>query len=202
MAIDTAKIKAALPKESGLGRRSVIRNRPDVHDVVLDVVLKRRTLTDIAKRCGVTTASLDRFRSKFITPEVQKLCLVMDQEQAANALDEKVNEGQDEIQNGLRLVIKEQREIYALIKAKIGEGRDIEDLAPALAQLLRDMGQSLDRLTKAYSALQAKTTIITPIQESPEWAKLSDVLFSTFQAYPEAFAAFQALAKEKRLRLG
>jgi len=198
----TDKVKAALPKESGFGRRSVIRNRGDVAEVVLDICLQRRQLKEIAKRCGVSTAALDRFRQKFVTPEIQKLCIVLDQQQASEALDAEVNAGQDEIQNGLRQVIAEQREIYALIKAKVGEGRDIEDLAPALGQFLRDMGQSLDRLTKAYSALQAQTTITTPIQESPEWAKLSDVLFETFREHPEAFASFQALSKEKRLRLG
>lgn len=198
----TDRIKAALPKETGLGRRSVIRNRPDVAEVVLDICLQRRQLKDIAKRCGVTVSALDRFRAKFVTSEIQKLCLVMDQQERADALDTAVNEGQDEIQNGLRQIIKEQRDIYSQIKQKIADGRDIEDLAPALGQLLRDQGQSFERLLKSYTALKERTTIVVPIQESPEWAKLQDVLFATFAAYPEAFEAFKALSAEKRLRLG
>lgn len=196
------RIKKALPKDNEMGRRSVIRTRPDVAEVVVDVVLKRRPYLQIARRLGVTITTLDRFRAKYITPEVEKLVIVEDQQQASQSLDAEINAGQDEVQNGLRSIIKEQKEIYALIKAKVGEGRDIEDLAPALGQLLRDTGQSLERLLKSYTALKEKTTILVPIQESPEWAKLSDVLFETFREYPEAFAAFKALSAEKRLRLG
>ena len=202
MTFPTDRIKKALPKETGLGRRSVIRNRPDVAEVVLDICLQRRQLKDIAKRCGVTVSALDRFRAKFVTEEIKKLCLVLDQQVTAEALDTSVNEGQDEIQNGLRQIIKEQRDIYSQIKQKIGDGRDIEDLAPALGQLLRDQGQSFERLLKSYTALKERTTIVVPIQESPEWAKLQDVLFATFAAHPAAFEAFKELSKEKRLRLG
>ena len=202
MTFPTDRIKKALPKETGLGRRSVIRNRPDVAEVVLDICLQRRQLKDIAKRCGVTVSALDRFRAKFVTEEIRKLCLVLDQQQTAEALDTSVNEGQDEIQNGLRQIIKEQRDIYSQIKQKIGDGRDIEDLAPALGQLLRDQGQSFERLLKSYTALKERTTIVVPIQESPEWAKLQDVLFATFAAHPAAFEAFKELSTEKRLRLG
>jgi hypothetical protein len=200
--VNLERIKKALPKDNEMGRRSVIRTRADVAEVVVDVVLKRRPYLQIAKRLGVTITTLDRFRAKYITPEVEKLVIVEDQQQASQSLDAEINAGQDEVQNGLRSIIKEQKEIYALIKAKVGKGRDIEDLAPALGQLLRDTGQSLERLLKSYTALKEKTTILVPIQESPEWAKLSDVLFETFREHPEAFAAFKALSAEKRLRLG
>jgi hypothetical protein len=43
-------IRRALPKPAGQGRRPVLLMRPDVGEIVCDVVLERRTLTDIARR--------------------------------------------------------------------------------------------------------------------------------------------------------
>ena len=93
-------------------------------------------------------------------------------------------------------------ETNKLMKDKIGDGRDVEDVLPALGQLLRDQGQSFERLLKSYTALKEKTTIVLSIQESPEWAKLQDVLYAVFEDHPEAFASFRALSHEKKLRLG
>lgn len=64
------RIKAALPKEKGHGRRSTIRMRSDVAEVVVDCVLMRRPFLEIAKRCAVDIETLVRFRKKFITEEV------------------------------------------------------------------------------------------------------------------------------------
>lgn len=197
----TDKIKKALAKESGLGRRSVIRNRPDVAEVVIDCVLQRRTFADIARRCGVQSTTLDRFRNKFITPEIQKIILVHEQEAEHDQLDQTINKGQDDIQQGLRSIVKEQKELYAMMKEKIGEGRDVEDLAPALGQLLRDQGQSFERLLKSYTALKEKTTIVLSLNESPEWSKLQEVLYTVFANHPDAFESFRALSKEKKLRI-
>lgn len=197
----TDKVKKALPAESGLGRRSLIRNRADVAEVVVDCVLRRRPFGEIAKRCGVELTTLDRFRNKFITDEIKKIVLAEDQMATHDDLDEKINKGQDGIQQGLRSIIKEQKDLYKLMKDKIGDGRDVEDLAPALGQLLRDQGQSFERLLKSYTALKEKTTIVLSINESPEWAKLQEVLYAVFADHPDAFEAFRALSQERRLRI-
>ena len=197
----TDKVKKALPVETGLGRRSVIRNRPDVAEVVVDCVLRRRTFAEIAKRCGVESTTLDRFRAKFITDEVTKIVLAEDQLATHDELDQQINIGQDDIQQGLRSIVKEQKELYKLMKDKIGDGRDVEDLAPALGQLLRDQGQSFERLLKSYTALKEKTTIVLSINESPEWSKLQDVLYAVFADHPDAFDAFRTLSQERRLRI-
>ena len=192
--MDMERIKRALPKEAGGGRRSTIRMRSDVAEVVVDCVLMRRPFLEIAKRCAVDIETLVRFRKKFVTEEVKRIVLVEDQKAEANAIDTALNEGQDEIQTGLRSIIAEQKAIITTLK-------DQEDLGGALMGL-RDQAATYERLLKSYTALKERTTIVIPIQESPEWAKLQDVLFATFAAYPEAFEAFRALSKEKKLRLG
>lgn len=201
MSINMDRIKKALPVEEGLGRRSVIRNRPDVGEVVVDCVLRRRPYGEIAKRCGVTITTLDRLRAKFVTDEIKKIVTVEAERAGSEADDAVINSGQDDVQQGLRSIIREQKEIYKLMKDKIGDGRDVEDLAPALDQLLRDQGQSFERLLKSYTALKEKSTAVLSINEAPEWAVLQEVLHATFERHPEAFEAFRSLAHARKLRL-
>jgi hypothetical protein len=195
------RIKKALPAEEGMGRRSVIRNRPDVGEVIVDCVLRRRPFGEIAKRCGVTITTLDRFRAKFVTDEITRIVMAEAERADVDADNVVINKGQDDVQQGLRSIIKEQTEIYKLMKDKVGDGRDVEDLAPALGQLLRDQGQSFERLLKSYTALKEKTTVVLSINEAPEWAVLQEVLYATFEQHPEAFESFRALSQARKLRL-
>lgn len=201
MSIRMDRVLKALPKESGTGRRGVLRNRADVGEIVCDIVLGRRTLAEIGRRTGVDYETCLRFKKKYVTQELRKIILAEAQEAEQRDLDEKINEGQDDIQSGLRQIIREQRDIYSQIKQKAGDGRDIEDLAPALAQLLRDQGQSFERLLKSYTALKEKTTVVLSINESPEWSKLQEVLYLVFEEHPDAFDLFRELVHQRRLRL-
>ena len=201
MSINMDRVKKALPVEEGLGRRSVLRNRPDVGEVVVDCVLRRRPFGEIAKRCGVTITTLDRFRAKFVTDEVQKIVMAEAERAEMAADDAVINKGQDDVQQGLRSIIREQKDIYQLMKDKIGDGRDVEDLAPALGQLLRDQGQSFERLLKSYTALKEKTTVVLSINESPEWSRLQECLYVVFEAHPDAFEMFRDEVASRRLRI-
>jgi transposase-like protein len=91
MSINMAGVKAALPVESGNGRRSIVRARSDVAEIVVDCVLRRRPFLEIAQRCAVNIESLNRFRKKFITPEVEKIVLIEANKMDADQLDEQVN---------------------------------------------------------------------------------------------------------------
>lgn len=191
--MDMERIKRALPKESGQGRRSTIRMRSDVAEVVVDCVLNRRPYLEIAKRCAVDVETLVRFRKKFITEEVKRIVLVEDQKAEAAAIDTAINEGQDEIQSGLRSIIAEQKAIIATLK-------DNEDLGGALMGL-RDQAATYERLLKSYTALKERTTIVLSINENPEWSRLQNVLRAVFANHPDAFDDFQRLARQERLRL-
>jgi hypothetical protein len=203
--MDMAKIKSVLPKDgTGKGRRSVLRNRPDVGEIVCDLVLDRRTSADLARRTGVDYETVMRFKKKYLTDEVRKTILAEAQAAETTELDAKINAGQDDVQKGLHGIIAEQKEIYRLIRQKIGDGegqRDIEDVVPALAQLLRDQGQSYERLLKSYTALKDKTTVVLSINESPEWSKLQEVLYDVFEQFPDAFASFSHEVKARGIRL-
>lgn len=191
--MDMERIRRALPKEGGQGRRSTIRMRSDVAEVVVDCVLNRRPYLEIAKRCAVDVETLVRFRKKFITEEVKRIVLVEDQKAEAAAIDTAINEGQDEIQSGLRSIIAEQKAIIATLK-------DNEDLGGALMGL-RDQAATYERLLKSYTALKERTTIVLSINENPEWSRLQNVLRAVFANHPDAFDDFQRLARQERLRL-
>jgi hypothetical protein len=201
MTFNMQRVKNALPEEGPKGRRGVLRNRADVGEIVCDIVLGRRTMVDISKRTDLEYSTVQRFKEKYITDAVVKV-IMAENERAASASDDAViNKGQDDVQQGLRGIIKEQRDIYRMIKEKIADGRDVEDLAPALGQLLRDQGQSFERLLKSYTALKDKTTVVLSINESPEWSRLQEALFTVFERHPDAFATFQQEVAERRLNV-
>lgn len=202
MAINMERIKKALPVESGPGRRSVIRARSDVAEIVVDVVLRRRMIKDIAARCCVSLESLDRFRKNFITPEVEKIVLIEANKMSKDQLDKEVNEAQDDLEKGVYDILKEQKRLYRAIHQRVEDGdRDLEDALSPLMQLLRDQTKTHEALLKVYSNLKDKTTVVLSLNEHPEVAKLMDVLWVLFKTHPDAFADFQALVKEKRIAL-
>jgi hypothetical protein len=201
VSIDHERIRKALPLDLGVGRRSLIRQRPDVVEIVLDCVLRRRQFLEIAARCGVDVESVNRFRRKFITPEVEKIVLVEAQKLDAKHLDAAVNEGQDKVEGGILGVLAEQKRLYRLLHDRLSDGRDVEDLLPGLTQLLRDQTKTYEALLRTYSNLRDKTTVVLPLSEHPEVAKLMDALWVVFKLHPEAFAAFKEIAAQKRLPL-
>ena len=49
------------------GRRAIIDMRPDKQEIIKDIVLGRRTLTEIARRIGVDYTTIQRYRDVKIT---------------------------------------------------------------------------------------------------------------------------------------
>jgi len=202
MSINYDRIKDALPVESGNGRRSTIRARSDVVEVVLDCVLRRRQFKEIAQRCCVDLESLTRFRKRFITPEVEKIVLVEANKLDATSLDQEVNSAQDKIEGGIEGILKEQQRLYRTLNGMADGGSEglLEVLAPMM-QLLRDQNKSYENLLKVYSNLRDKTTIVLGLNEHPDVQKLMDVLWVVFQAHPEAFDTFRQVIEDRRIPL-
>ncbi len=202
MSMDLDRIKKALPVESGPGRRSVIRARSDVAEVVVDCVLRRRQFKEIAQRCCVSLESLDRFRKNFITEEVHKIVLVEADKMSKEELDKEVNSAQDSLEKGVHDILKEQRRLYRTLNDMATEDdRGITDVLAPMMQLLRDQTKTHEALLKVYSNLKEKTTVVLSLNEHPDVAKLMDVLWVLFQEQPHAFARFQELVAQKAIPL-
>lgn len=201
--INMDRIKKALPVESGMGRRSVIRARADVAEIVCDVVLKRRPYQEIAKRCCVDIESLNRFRKRFITDEVAKIVLVEANKMSAENLNAEVNQAQDQVEGGILGVLTEQKRLYKTLNDMAGDGTKdalMEVLGPMM-QLLRDQTKAYDGLLKVYAQLRDKTVIVQPLAEHPDIAKLMDALWVVFKLHPAAFEDFREIAKQKKIPL-
>jgi hypothetical protein len=196
------RIREALPVESGNGRRSTIRARSDVVEVVIDCVLRRRQFKEIARRCCVDLESLTRFRKRFITPEVEKIVLVEANKLDADALDQEVNAAQDKIEGGIEGILKEQKRLYRSLNGMVEDGGDnLMDVLAPMMQLLRDQNKSYENLLKVYSNLRGKTTVVLGLNEHPDVQKLMDVLWVVFQAHPEAFETFRQVVQDRRIPL-
>lgn len=188
--------------ESGNGRRSTIRARSDVVEVVLDCVLRRRQFKEIAQRCCVDLESLTRFRKRFITSEVEKIVLVEANKLDATSLDQEVNSAQDKIEGGIEGILKEQKRLYRTLNDMVAEGGDnLFDVLAPMMQLLRDQNRSYENLLKVYSNLRDKTTIVLGLNEHPDVQKLMDVLWVVFHAHPEAFDTFRQVVTDRRIPL-
>lgn len=202
MSMNMDRIKKALPVESGGGRRSIIRQRPDVAEIVADCVLRRRTFLDTAARCGVDIESVNRFRRKFITDEVEKIVLVEADKMSVDALDTEVNDAQDKIEGGINGILKEQKRLYKTLNdMAAGESNALLEVLSPMMQLLRDQNKSYENLLKVYSNLKNKTSIVLSLNEHPDVAKLMDALWVLFQEQPQAFVRFQEIVSEKKIPL-
>lgn len=201
MSVNYARIKEALPVETGNGRRSTIRARSDVVEVVIDCVLRRRQFKEIAQRCCVDLESLTRFRKRFITPEVEKIVLVEANKLDATSLDQEVNAAQDKIEGGIEGILKEQKRLYRTLNDMARDNDNLLDVLAPMMQLLRDQNKSYENLLKVYSNLREKTTIVLGLNEHPDVQKLMDVLWVVFHAHPEAFETFQQVVADRRIPL-
>jgi len=196
------RIRQALPVESGKGRKSLLRARPDVSEIVADCVLRRRQFVDIAKRLGVNLVTLERFRKKFITPEVERIVLVEANQMDANQLDAEVNEAQGDLENGILGIVQEQKRLYAKLNRMADDSdEEFRDALSPMMQLLRDQTKSYEAALKVFTNLRDKQTIILPLSEHPEIAKLMDALWVVFKLHPAAFKEFQQVAAQKKVPL-
>ena len=196
------RIRQALPVESGKGRKSLLRARPDVSTIVSDCVLRRRPFTEIAKRLGVNLVTLERFRKNFITPEVEKIVLVEANQMDADELDAEVNEAQGDLENGILGIVQEQKRLYAKLNRMADDSdEDFRDALSPMMQLLRDQTKSYEAALKVFTNLRDKQTIVLPLSEHPEIAKLMDALWVVFKLHPAAFDEFQDVCAQKKIPL-
>ena len=182
MSIDTEAIRRALPKPAGQGRRPVLMMRPDVGEIVVDIVLERRTLTDIAKRCGMDYTSVARFRDTYVTEDVRRVVMVQDRLAAKQFEADVLNEDKVEIDGDLRWVIQK-------LKALLQDAEGDEDRILQLGSL-REIRQSLLALAELQGKLNKELTVHLNLSESPQFITLREIILRVLDRHPEAKADF------------
>jgi transposase-like protein len=162
----------------GSGRRAVIDMRPDKQEIIKDIVLKRRTMTDIAKRLGVDFSTVQRYRDDKITEEMRRKIIAETRIQGIEADTEVIN--QDRMDVGRTYETLARR-----VEKLVTKAEETEDDGFALAAM-----DGLRKVLKDIATMHGKMTtslsVSVSLSESPEWVTLKAILNDVCEEVPAA----------------
>ena len=160
------------------GRRAIIDLRPDKMEIIKDIVLNRRTLTDIAKRLGVDLTTVQRYRDDKITEEMRRSILAETRVASIEADTEVINQD--------RMDVAMTYESLAMrVERLITKAEQSEDDSFALAAM-----EGLRKVLRDIATMQGKLatnlTVNVSLAESKEWVTLRRILNEVCDEVPEA----------------
>ena len=160
------------------GRRAIIDMRPDKMEIIKDIVLNRRTLTDIAKRLGVDLTTVQRYRDDKITEEMRRSILAETRIDSIKADTEVINQDRMDVAMTYESLAKR---VERLISKAENNGDDAFALAAleGLRRVLRDIAQLQGKLA-------TNLTVNVSLAESKEWVTLRRILNDVCDEVPEA----------------
>lgn len=160
------------------GRRAIIDLRPDRMEIIKDIVLQRRPLTEVAKRIGVDYTTVARYRDEKITEEmVRKI--------HADARIGEI-EADTEIINQDRLDISMTYESLARrVEKLISKAEAGEDDAFALAAM-EGLRKVLRDIARMQGKLATSLTVSVSLAESKEWVLMRRILQEVIEEVPAA----------------
>lgn len=160
------------------GRRAIIDMRPDRQEIVKDIVLERRTLTDIAKRVGCNLSTVQRYRDDKITEEVRRQILAQERVRGIEADTEIIN--QDRMDVAMTYESLAKRVERLITKAEQNEDDSFALAAmEGLRRVLRDIAQVQGKLATSL-------TVNVSLAESKEWVTLRNILNEVCNEVPAA----------------
>lgn len=160
------------------GRRAVIDMRPDKQEIIKDIVLGRRTLTEIAKRIGVDFTTVQRYRDLKITEEMRRSIMAEQRIRQVEAETEVINQDRLDVANTYESLARRVEKLITKAEAN-------EDDAFALAameglrKVLRDVAMMQGKLATAL-------TVNVTLSESKEWVTLRTILQEVCDEVPAA----------------
>ncbi|THH38620.1 hypothetical protein E4Z66_03360 [Aliishimia ponticola] len=160
------------------GRRAIIDMRPDRNEIIKDIVLERRTLTDIAKRIGINFSTVQRYRDDKITEEMRRDILARERIKKIEADTGIINEDRMDVANTYdslarrveKLITKAEQEDNPAFALSAMEG---------LRRVLRDIAQLQGKLAQ-------KLTVNLSLAESKEWMTMRKILQDVCAEVPAA----------------
>ena len=160
------------------GRRAVIDMRPDKMEIIKDIVLQRRPMTEIAKRIGVDTTTVARYKLEKISEELARKIMA----------DARIGEieADTEIINQDRLDISQTYESLARrVEKLISKAEAGEDDAFALAAM-EGLRKVLRDIAQLQGKLATNLTVNVTLAESKEWVQLRKILQEVCEEVPSA----------------
>ncbi|MCD1624659.1 hypothetical protein K7H22_01460 [Seohaeicola saemankumensis] len=160
------------------GRRAVIDMRPDKQEIIKDIVLGRRTLTEIAKRIGVDLTTIQRYRDNKITEEMRRAIMAEQRIRQVEAETEIVNEDRMDVANTYEALARR-------VEKLITKAEQNEDDAFALAAM-----EGLRKVLRDIATMQGKLatalTVNVTLAEAKEWVTLRRILQEVCDEVPAA----------------
>jgi hypothetical protein len=160
------------------GRRAIIDLRADKNEIIKDIVLERRSLTEIAKRLGVDFSTVQRYRDDKITEEMRRSILAETRIKGINADTEVIN--QDRMDVAMTYETLAKRVERLITKAEQNEDDSFALVAmEGLRRILRDIAQ-------VQGKLATNLTVNVSLAESKEWVTLRQILQEVCNEIPAA----------------
>ncbi|MBV1897716.1 MAG: hypothetical protein KUG70_14740 [Rhodobacteraceae bacterium] len=160
------------------GRRSTLEMRPDKGEIIKDLVLGRRTIGDIAKRCGVHPMTVRRFREDKITEEMRRSIMAQHRIEGVEADTDIINHDRLDISNTYESLAKRVEKLITKAEANDDDAFALTAME-GLRKVLRDIAQMQGKLATAL-------TVQISLSESKEWVTLREILEELCNELPEA----------------
>ncbi|MEP1768200.1 MAG: hypothetical protein ABJJ53_16360 [Sulfitobacter sp.] len=160
------------------GRKAIIDMRPDKNEIIKDIVLKRRSMTEIARRLGVDYSTVQRYRDEKITEEMRREIMAGNRIAAIEADTEIIN--QDRLDVSVTYESLAKRVERLITKAEQNEDDHFALAAmEGLRRTLRDIAQLQGKLAQ-------NLTVNVSLAESKEWVTLRNILNEVCDEIPAA----------------
>lgn len=160
------------------GRRAIIDMRSDKMEIIKDIVLERRTLTDIAKRLGIDMSTVARYRDDKITEEMRRSILAETRIESVKADTDVINQDRMDVATTYESLAKRVERLIA--KAEQNEDDSFALAAmEGLRRILRDIAQ-------VQGKLATNLTVSVSLAESKEWVTMRLILANVCEEVPAA----------------
>lgn len=160
------------------GRRAIIDMRADKGEIIKDIVLKRRTLAEIARRLGVDVTTVQRYRDDKITEEMRRSIFAETRVASIEADTEVINQDRMDIAMTYESLAKR-------VEKLITRAEQEDDPAFALAAM-----EGLRKVLRDIATMQGKLatnlTVNVSLAESKEWVTLRNILNEVCDEVPAA----------------
>ncbi len=160
------------------GRKAIIDMRPDKNEIIKDIVLERRSMTEIARRLGVDYSTVQRYRDEKISEEMRREIMAENRISAIEADTEIIN--QDRLDVSVTYESLAKRVERLITKAEQNEDDHFALAAmEGLRRTLRDIAQLQGKLAQ-------NLTVNVSLAESKEWVTLRNILNEVCDEIPAA----------------
>ncbi|MEP5170949.1 MAG: hypothetical protein ABJQ23_14895 [Shimia thalassica] len=160
------------------GRKAIIDMRPDKNEIIKDIVLGRRTLTDIAKRLGVDYSTVARYRDEKISEEMRRSILA--ETRVASI------EADTEIINADRLDVAITYEALAKRVERLITQAEQDDNPAFALSAMEGLRKVLRDVAQLQGKLATNLTVNVSLAESKEWVTLRTILQEVCDEIPAA----------------